>query len=98
MRKRKRSLDFEWTFSSRVRERKCVNCAALISQNFFDSGATGNSTFNELKRRGFSTAKPNVYRELDKLAELGFVTKEGLEGYKSVPGMKVNVKEVSVVA
>jgi hypothetical protein len=72
--------------------------AVLISQNFFDAGATGNSAFNELKRRGFGTAKPNVYRELDKLAEFGFVTKEGGEGYKSVPGMKVNVKEVSAIA
>jgi hypothetical protein len=71
--------------------------ALLISQNFFDSEQTGNAAYNECQRRGFSTAKPNVYRELDKLAALGFLTKEG-NGYKTVPGMKVNVKEVSAIA
>jgi len=72
--------------------------AVLISQGFFDSGQTGNSAFNELQRRGAGSAKPNVYRELDKLAQLGFVTKEPNGGYLSVPGMKVNVKEVKTVA
>jgi len=72
--------------------------AVLISQNFFDQGPSGNAAYNELQRRGFSTAKPNVYRELDKLAVMGFLTKEASGGYHSVPGMKVNVKEVSEVA
>ena len=72
--------------------------AVLISQGFFDAAPTGNTAFNELKRRGAGSAKPNVYRELDKLAELGFVTKEPTGGYLTVPGMKVNVKEVSAVA
>lgn len=26
---KKRPFNFEWTFSSRVRERKCVNCSTL---------------------------------------------------------------------
>ncbi|HEY3972354.1 MAG TPA: hypothetical protein VGM18_05070 [Candidatus Sulfotelmatobacter sp.] len=72
--------------------------AVLISQNFFDSAKTGNAAYVEMQRRGFSTAKPNVYRELDKLAEMGFLTKEGTEGYRTVSGMKVNVKEVRTVA
>jgi hypothetical protein len=72
--------------------------AVLIAQGFFDSAQTGNSAFNELQRRGAGSAKPNVYREMDKLAELGFVTKEPSGGYLSVPGMKVNVKEVGAVA
>ena len=72
--------------------------AVLISQGYFDSGQTGNSAFNELQRRGIGSAKPNVYRELDKLAELGFLTKEPSGGYLTVPGMKVNVKEVEAVA
>lgn len=71
--------------------------ALLISQNFFDNAQTGNSAYNELQRRGFSTAKPNVYKELDKLAGMGFVTKES-SGYLTVQGMKVNVKEVEAVA
>ncbi len=74
-----------------------ANNTATISEGFFDSGKTGNSAYEECKRRGFSTAKPNVYRELDKLAAMGFLTK-GPGGYSTVPGMKVNVKEVEEVA
>ena len=58
--------------------------ARLIVDGFFDDAKTGNAAFVELKRRGVSTAKPNVYRELDKLAEMGFVTKES-EGYQKTP-------------
>ena len=66
--------------------------AVLISKKFFDSPQNGNSAFNELKRLGRAVAKPNVYRELDKLAELGFVTKEET-GYQAVPGMKIHILE-----
>lgn len=66
--------------------------AQLIADGWFAEAKTGNRTFNELARRGVSTAKPNVYRELDKLAELGFVTKEAA-GYQTVPGAKISVKE-----
>jgi hypothetical protein len=66
--------------------------ALLISQGFFDSPQNGNTAFNELKRRGNRCAKPNIYRELDKLSELGFVTKEAT-GYQTVSGMKVNIVE-----
>jgi Fe2+ or Zn2+ uptake regulation protein len=48
--------------------------------------------FVELQRRGQSTAKPNVYRELDKLALHGFLTKENA-GYLAVKGMKINIVE-----
>lgn len=64
--------------------------AELISEGFFETGETGNAAYNELRRRGFSTAKPNVYRELDKLAELGFLTKEE-GGFQAVEDMVVNV-------
>ncbi len=68
--------------------------AQLLAENFFDSGANGNKAFNELQKRGFSTAKPNVYRELDTLTEMGFLLK--LEtGYQAVAGMKVNLVEVA---
>jgi hypothetical protein len=66
--------------------------AQLIAEGFFDEPRAGNAAFQELKRRGFATAKPNVYREADKLAAKGFLTKEG-DGYKAVPGMKVNIIE-----
>ena len=66
--------------------------AVLISKKFFDSPQNGNTAFNELKRQGRPCAKPNVYRELDKLAELGFVTKEAT-GYQAVAGMKVHITE-----
>jgi hypothetical protein len=66
--------------------------AVLISKKFFDAPQNGNTAFNELKRLGRAVAKPNVYRELDKLAELGFVTKEET-GYQAVPGMKVFIVE-----
>jgi hypothetical protein len=65
--------------------------ANLIAQGFFDEARTGSAAHSELTRRGFSTATPNVYKELDRLAEMGFVTKEA-NGYASVEGMKVSVK------
>jgi hypothetical protein len=68
--------------------------AILVSESFFDAGANGNTAFNELKRRGVATAKPNVYRELDKLTEMGFLLKSDA-GYQAVPGMKVNLVEVA---
>jgi hypothetical protein len=64
--------------------------ALLISEGWFKETKAGNAAYVELQRRGVSTAKPNVYRELDGLAGLGFLTKED-GGYLEVPGMKVNV-------
>jgi hypothetical protein len=66
--------------------------ALLISKGFFEAPKNGNVTYNELKRIGASVARPNVYRELDKLAEMGFLTSEEL-GYQSVKSMKVNIVE-----
>lgn len=64
--------------------------AILISEGFFDQTATGNSAFNETKRRNWGIAKPTVYDQLDKITRLGFLTKEA-DGYRVVPGMKVNI-------
>jgi hypothetical protein len=66
--------------------------ALLIADGFFDEPKAGNAAFNELVRRGFSTAKPNVYREADKLALQGFLSKES-GGYQAVPTMKRNIVE-----
>jgi hypothetical protein len=67
--------------------------AGLIAGGFFDDGATGSAAHTELQRLGRGSAKPNVYRECDKLATMGFLTKEPSGGYKAVEGMKVNVVE-----
>ncbi len=63
--------------------------ALLISKGFFAEPRNGNTAFNELQRQGKKVAKPNVYRELDNLAEMGFVTKEE-GGYQST-GLKITV-------
>jgi hypothetical protein len=64
--------------------------AHLIHKGFFSTPKNGNTTFNELQRLGKRTAKPNVYRELDNLAELGFLTKEP-DGFQATD-LKVSVK------
>ncbi len=64
--------------------------AQMIHAGFFDDARNGNTAFNELQRIAFRTAKPNVYRELDNLAAMGFLTKEQ-GGYLAVPGMKRNI-------
>jgi hypothetical protein len=71
--------------------------AILLSENYFADPTNGNAAWKELGRRGAGSAKPNVYRELDKLAEMGFLRKvDG--GYQSVPGMKVTKNRVEAVA
>ena len=64
--------------------------ARMIHDGFFKEAKNGNSSFVELKRRGVAVAKPNVYRELDKLAEMGFLTKEAT-GYQAVADMKCRI-------
>jgi hypothetical protein len=64
--------------------------ALLIHKGFFATPKSGKTVFNELQRLGRRTAKRNVYRELDGLAELGFLTKEG-GGYRATE-LKVSVK------
>jgi hypothetical protein len=67
--------------------------AILVSEKFFDGKASGHSAWQELEKRGIGSSKPNVYRALDKLTEMGFLLKlEG--GYQSVPGMKVTKKTI----
>jgi len=66
--------------------------ATLITEKFFDTPKNGNQAFQETQRRGRRTAKPNVYRELDGLTELGFLVKEE-SGYQAVAGMKIRIQE-----
>lgn len=64
--------------------------ARLIVAGYFNEAHTASAAWAELQRLGFSTAKPNVYKECDLLAEMGFLTKE-VSGYQAVPEMKVNI-------
>lgn len=64
--------------------------ALLIKEGFFDNVATGNSVFNEMKRRGVACAKPTAYQVCDKLTTMGFLVKER-DGYRTVPQMKVHL-------
>ena len=68
--------------------------AGLVAEGYFDKPMNGNSAYNELKRRGVSVAKPNVYRELDNLSGLGLLTKED-GGYQRVPGIKITKTAIS---
>lgn len=65
--------------------------ALMIRDNFFAETKKGYSVWTELKRTGGDPGKANVYRELGELVKLGFLTREGEEGYKGVEDMKVNV-------
>lgn len=66
--------------------------SAEIAEGFFNEPKNGNTTFKELQRLGFKTANPNVYKELDKLAADGALTKES-SGYLKAPGLKITKRE-----
>lgn len=64
--------------------------AIMLANGFFREPITGAAVITELKRRGKGTSSSNTYRDLDRLVDLGFLTKE-TSGYQEVPGMKVNI-------
>lgn len=66
--------------------------AQMIASGWFDMVQNGNATWRELQRLGFKCAQPNVYRALDKLAEMGFVSKEGKGSYQATPNIKRDIK------
>lgn len=66
--------------------------AMLIVDGYFAKPVAGSTVVEELKRRGRAVHHANVYRDLNRLAEQGFLTKEG-DGYQAVPGMKINIIE-----
>lgn len=65
--------------------------ARLLADGWFDEPKTGQATFNELERKGAAIAKPSVYKECDKLADMGFLTVEGKAGYLAVKEAKINI-------
>lgn len=66
--------------------------AKLIADGFFREPRPGPQVQKELARRGCDQPTTNIYRAMDKLAEMGFVTKESA-GYQAVPEMKVSIRE-----
>lgn len=66
--------------------------ARMIHAGWFDEPKTASAAYTELQRNGFGTAKPNVYKECDRLAEMGFLTKEAT-GYQAVAGMKPSIRK-----
>lgn len=66
--------------------------ARLVADGFFTQAKTGSAAYNEMCRRGWGHDKRSVYRELDSLAEMGFVTKEP-DGYQAVPEMRIKIRE-----
>jgi hypothetical protein len=75
--------------------------ALLLSEGFFDSPKKIEHINREFTVRGWAagTGRPSPKNlDMAKLAEYGFVLVVGAGTYQSVPGMKVNVKEVSAVA
>lgn len=65
--------------------------ALLIKAGFFAEPANANRVFKELQRRGAKVSIPNVYRECDALAQLGFLFKE-TAGYQAVDTNGVSVE------
>lgn len=84
--------------------RKTVTCdestaqgmiAILLSEGFFDNVIGATPVHKELKRRwNYGGIAARAYEQLDRLTEMGFVTKEEV-GYQAVPDMKVNIQKVS---
>lgn len=67
--------------------------AAMVAEGFFNQSIRPSEIIAELKRRGRSVAPPNVSRDLGRLCQLGFLTREIDGGYLAVPGMKVHIVE-----
>jgi hypothetical protein len=67
--------------------------ARLIKAGFFESPKSANAVNDELLRTGKSHGKPNVYKEVDALLELGFfvVAGEKPRTYQTAPGAKGRV-------
>jgi hypothetical protein len=64
----------------------------MISTGFFEEPKTGNACFQDLsERQRYGVFKGNVYKELDNLVRMGFLTNVDKEGYQVVEDMKVNI-------
>jgi hypothetical protein len=64
--------------------------ARLLHEGYFKSPKNVPALQKELKRRGCDQPTTNIYKPINKLAEMGFLTVEA-EGYQEVPEMKVSI-------
>lgn len=71
--------------------------AVLLSEGYFDEVRTASAAWKEIGRRfGYKGANVRAYEQMDVLHKQGFVTKES-DGYKAVPGMKVNIIDTTTM-
>jgi len=66
--------------------------ARLLHDGWFKDPRNGPTVQKELKRRGCDQPTTNLYKPLNKLTEMGFLTLE-TDGYKEVPEMIVMVQK-----
>lgn len=66
--------------------------ARLIHDGYFSSPKNGPTVQKELKRRGCDQPTTNLYKPLNRLTEMGFLTLES-DGFQSVPEMKVQIEK-----
>lgn len=66
--------------------------ARLIHDGYFQQPKNGPTVQKELKRRGCDQPTANLYKPLNRLTEMGFLTLEP-DGFQSVPEMKVMVQK-----
>lgn len=64
--------------------------ARLVHEGYFKQARNGPTVQKELKRRGCDQPATNLYKPLNKLTEMGFLTLEP-DGFQEVPEMKVQV-------
>lgn len=75
-----------------------VPLGQLLKEGFFNGkGAKSKDVENEFSRRGRKEVRPTIYKGLQELCRLGFLTKEEIGKreyqYRTGPGMKVVVSE-----
>lgn len=71
--------------------------AKLLSTGFFKTPQNGPAVSKEMKRRGTDQPTTNWYKHLDRLTELGFLTRE-VDGYQANPEMQIEVREATGAA
>lgn len=67
--------------------------AALLAAKWFDAPRIQAEIYKELVRTGPDVNRGNLYQQLKKLKEIGFLSEEGDGNYQAVPEMKVRIKE-----
>jgi hypothetical protein len=66
--------------------------ARLVHEGYFKQARNGPTVQKELKRRGCDQPTTNLYKPLNRLTEMGFLTLEP-DGFQEVPEMKVQVQK-----